>query len=103
MLHLTDPIIQFIVVCGALLLPTLLSGLFLRALTTDFEGWDSFGRKIVNVVYYTLFISTTILLVGVINELEVIYRGSFEPISVLEKVIIVSLLQWEAFLITLRK
>lgn len=102
MLHLND-IIQFTVVYAALLVPALFSGLLLRALTTDFQGWDSFGKKVVNTIYYALFVSTTVILACVVNELEEVYRCSFEPITILDKVIIISLLQFIAFLITLRK
>jgi hypothetical protein len=102
MLHLTDPTIQFIVVYGALILPALLSGVLLRAITFDFEGWDSFGQKVINVFYYTLFVGTTILLVTIINELESIYKA-FEPITTCGKFVIVVLLQFVSYLLTLRK
>ena len=103
MLHFTDPVTQFAFVYMSLLIPALLSGLLLRALTTDLEGWDSFGKKVVKTTYYVLFVCTTVLLVSIINELEEVYKYSFEPISVLDKIVIVSLLQFVCFLITLRR
>ena len=102
MLHLTDPLAQFVIVYGALILPALLSGILLRAITFDLSGWDSVGLKIVNVFYYTLFVGTTVLLVVIINELESIYR-TFEPINAWEKFVLVALLQTIAYLLTLRK
>ena len=102
MLHLTDPLALFVIVYGALILPALLSGILLRAITFDLSGWDSVGLKIVNVFYYTLFVGTTVLLVVIINELESIYR-TFEPINAWEKFVLVALLQTIAYLLTLRK
>ncbi len=101
MLHSMDPTIAYIIVMTALLVPPAIGGCIMYCLKTDYKGWDSFGKTIVNLFLWTTFIISCTITTTTIFWIEDCFYLRDE-VSLGMKFILISLLQFIGWLISLR-
>lgn len=101
MLHSMDPTIAYIIVMTALLVPPAIGGCIMYCLKTDYKGWDSFGKTMVNLFLWTTFIISCTITTTTIYYLEesLFLRGE---ITLGDKLFMISLLQFIGWLVSLR-